>query len=120
MTGKITEAFDVKVEINQDGLKKLVEAGKLGEFMEGFSAAIGDELKAKITESLAKSAIGRTAVSGISVGCGVDADGDYRYGTGIGPKGPWPPRGFGPPFGITEARVREIIRTETQANRRIR
>jgi hypothetical protein len=79
----------IKVEINQDGLKKLVEMGKLGEFMERLASEAGNKIKTQTTEHLIKAGIGKTAIGGISIVAGFDDDGPW-YGGPVGPRPPGP------------------------------
>ena len=71
---KRLEPITIKVEINQKDLKDLVGKRKLSLFMDAFSSAIGDEIRAQTLEHLVSSAINKTSIGNISIVASLDED----------------------------------------------
>jgi hypothetical protein len=86
MVTKMVDVLTIKVDINQKGLEKLVEMGKLGEFMDRLSMEAGNQIKTQATEHLVKAGIGKTAIGGVTIVAGFDDDGPWFGGP------PRPPR----------------------------
>jgi hypothetical protein len=84
--GSVTLAVDIK----PDGLKQLVESGRLMEFVDKFSSLAAEHIEAQIIEQVAKASVGASKVGGgISISLGFDTEGDF----GNGPRH-WPrPKG---------------------------
>jgi len=79
----------LKVDIEPEGLKRVVEEGRLMEFVGAFSGLAAGHIKGEIVEQLAEAGVGLTKVGeGISIVIGFDVDDPY----GTRPKPwPWPP-----------------------------
>ena len=76
----------LKVDIEPNGLKRVVEEGRLMEFVSAFSTLAAEHIKGQIVEQLAEAGVGlKNAGEGISMVIGFDIDDPY----GTGPK-PWP------------------------------
>lgn len=74
------------IDIDPDGLKHVVEEGRLGEFVEALSTLAAANIKSDIIEHLAKGGVGLEKPGmGVSIVAGFDVDDPY----GTGPK-PWP------------------------------
>jgi hypothetical protein len=74
------------VDVEPEGLKHIVEEGRLLEFVDAFSALADAHIKVQIVDKLAEAAVGQTDLSSgmhIAVGFWVDDP----YGT---PPKPWP------------------------------
>jgi hypothetical protein len=96
---------NLKVEIEPEGLKQLVEEGRLVEFVDTFSLLAAGAIRAQIVDQVAKAGVGK----GIEITIGFHRE-DGEFGTG----GPWkPPKGWpGPVFG--EAMAQALRRTMTR------
>jgi len=80
------EYVSFKVDIEPEGLKRVVEEGRLMEFVGAFSTLAAEHIKSQIVEQLAQAGVGLAkAGEGISIAIGFDVDGPY----GTEPK-PWP------------------------------
>jgi len=76
----------LKVDIEPEGLKRVVEEGRLMEFVGAFSTLAAEHIKSHIVEQLSEAGVGLTEVGkGISIVIGFDVDDPYA----TGPK-PWP------------------------------
>jgi hypothetical protein len=76
----------LKVHIEPKGLKRVVEEGRLMEFIGAFSTLASAHIRSHIAEELAKAGVGLAEVGeGVSIAIGYDVDDPY----GTGPK-PWP------------------------------
>lgn len=77
----------LKVDIEPEGLKRVVEEGRLMEFVGAFSTLAAEHIKGQIVEQLAEAGVGLAkAGEGISIAIGFDVN-DPFY---VGPKPPWP------------------------------
>lgn len=74
----------ITVELDPEGLKRVVEQGRLLEFADTLSELAGDHLKVKVVEQLAEAAVG-VADSAHTIQMGFELD--EPYGT---PPKPWP------------------------------
>lgn len=78
----------LRVDIDPDGLKRVVKEGRLTEFVEVFSTLASRYIKTELVEGLAKAAFGLEKLQGgLSVSLGFDVD--EPFGTQPLP-GPWP------------------------------
>lgn len=78
--------INVKVEIDHNALKNLVEAGRLMEFVSVFPSLAGQHIRAQVVDQVAMAAVGsRDANKNISIAIGFDIDDEF----GTHPK-PWP------------------------------
>jgi len=77
---------NIKVDIDHYALKKLVEAGRLMEFVSAFPSLAGQHIRDHIIDQVAKAAVGSREVNkNISIAIGFDIDDEF----GTPPK-PWP------------------------------
>ena len=75
----------LKVDIEPEELKRVVEEGRLMEFVGAFSALAAGHIKGKIVEQLAEAGVGLTKVDeGISIVIGFDVE-DRRLSLAV----PW-------------------------------
>jgi hypothetical protein len=96
----------LKVTIDPEGLRRVVDQGRLLEFANTFSTLAAAHIKVQLVEQLAKGAVGLAELEGGLV-VNVWFDVDDPYGT---PPKPWPwpfPR-----FRMNEVMIREMIREE--------
>ena len=96
----------LKVDIDPDGLKRVVEQGRLLEFVDSFSTLAAGHIKVQVVEELARTGVGLTeAGAGIAIAIGFDVDDPY----GTPPK-PWP----GPLVSMYQAReqLRQYVHEE--------
>ena len=71
--------INIKVEIDQKGLKSLQDAGHLQAFMDGLSAAIGSEIKAQVSTAIASGA--SATLKPLTLGTYYDGEGmGFGYG----------------------------------------
>ncbi len=97
----------LEVNIAPEGLKQVVEDGRLLEFVDVFSTLAGQHIRAQLIEELAKAGTGVTDPGGgISIDVGFLLD--EPYGTGPFPW-PWPRGRFG---SFTEYRLRQVVQEE--------
>lgn len=76
----------LKVDIEPEGLKRVVEEGRLIEFVAAFSTLAAEHIKDQIVGQLAEAGVGLTkAGGGIGIVAGFDVDDPFA----TGPK-PWP------------------------------
>lgn len=102
----------LKVDIEPEGLRRVVEEGRLMEFVNVFSTLAGEHIKVQLVEELAKAGAGLVKPGeGVSIAIGFDTDDPY----GTGPK-PWPwPRPWPWPELLKEMRL--IVRQELTRTR---
>jgi hypothetical protein len=107
MDNKRSWPVKLNVEIEPESLKRVVEEGRLLEFVDAFSTYASLYIKAQVVEELAKAGVGLTKVGGgIIIAGNFDVDDPYR--TGPIPW-PWPRGGLG---GVNFDRLRQVIRDE--------
>jgi hypothetical protein len=76
----------LNVHIEPEGLKRVVEEGRLTEFVGAFSSLAAVHIADRLVDQLARAGVGLTEVDrGVSIDIGFDVDDPY----GTGPK-PWP------------------------------
>lgn len=115
----------LKVDIEPEGLKRVVEEGRLIEFVGAFSTLAAEHIKVQLVEQLAEAAVGLVEpAQGISIAIGFFVDDPY----GTPPKpwpwpGPWPWHRFGsvaidtvpvPERPALEEMLRRIVREEIE------
>ena len=89
----------LNLTIENSSLKKIVEQGRLMEFVDAVSAQASAHIKAQVLDQVAKGAL----VQGSAVSVLVGFEDDNRYGTR-------PPRPFPwPHAGIWESAMREVV-----------
>jgi len=76
----------IKVDIEYEGLKRVVEEGRLMEFVNAFSTLASEHIKVQVVEQLARAGVGLQKL-GESVSISIGFDVDDPYGT---PPKPWP------------------------------
>jgi hypothetical protein len=80
------------LEMDPDGLKKVVEEGRLLEFVNTLAANAAGRIKIEVVDQLTKAGVGATKVgAGLNISFGFDID--DKYGTRPPhphPHGPWP------------------------------
>lgn len=82
------------LEMDPDGLKKIVEEGRLLEFVNTLAANAAGRIKIEVVDQLTKAGVGATKVGGgLNISFGFDID--DKYGTRPPhphgwPHGPWP------------------------------
>ncbi|HWP96447.1 MAG TPA: hypothetical protein VN426_06320 [Syntrophomonadaceae bacterium] len=82
-----TYPVTLKVEIDHQGLKKLVEQGRLMEFVTVFPSLASQHIRAQVVDHVAKAAVGATqANQNVSISVGFDIDDDF----GTPPHKHWP------------------------------
>lgn len=98
----------LKVEIDHNALKKLVEAGRLMEFVTVFPSLASQHIRAQVVDQVALAAVGsRDAHKNISIAIGFDIDDEF----GTPPKpGPWWKYEFGEVF---EKVIDEVINRQS-------
>ena len=80
----------LNVKIEPEALKRVVEEGRLMEFVNAFSMLAAEHIEAQVVEQITKAAVGLHDVSkGINFGLNFDIDDPYR----TGPIPPPRPRG---------------------------
>lgn len=106
MSKERVEPVTLKVEIDPEGLKRVVEQGRLLEFVDTFSNLAAGHIKVQLVEQLAEAAVG-LAESGKGISFAIAFDVDDPYGT---PPKPWP----GPHWSQSQVRtqLREVVREE--------
>ena len=77
----------LNVSIQPEGLKRIVEEGRLMEFIGVFSTLAAEHIKTKVVEEIAKAGVGLVD-QGAGVNIAVGFLDDEPYGTR--PRGPWP------------------------------
>jgi hypothetical protein len=97
----------LKVDIEPEGLKRVVKEGRLMEFVNAFSTLASEHIKVQLVEQLAKAGVG-LAKLGESVSIAIGFDVDDPYGTPPKPW-PWPKAMLG---AVLEHEVRNIVRKE--------
>jgi hypothetical protein len=96
----------LKVDIEPEGLKRVVEQGRLLEFVDAFSTLAAGHIRVQLVEQLARAGVGLAeAGRGMDFAIGFDVDDPYR----TGPK-PWP--GPWPGLRLSISQIREQIREE--------
>ncbi|MGB5558769.1 MAG: hypothetical protein WBN04_12255 [Paracoccaceae bacterium] len=97
---KDVELGKLSYEVSADGLRSIVESGRLLEFANTVAASAAAEIHAQIVDQVARAALDGKAVGSVSVGSvNVFEGGDF----GTVPKGPKGPRPkIGILFGGTE------------------
>lgn len=99
----------LKVDIEPEGLKRVVKEGRLIEFVNAFSTLASEHIKIQLVEGLAKAGVGLAKIDGgVSIAVGFDIDDPY----GTPPKPwpwPWPKAMLG---AALEREVRDIVRKE--------
>ncbi len=111
----------LSVEIEPEGLKRVVEEGRLMEFIDAFSTLAAAHIKVDIVEKLAKSGVGLAEVGG-AFGISAGFDIDEPYGNKPWPW-PWPRRSWVAidtvplPEMPAEDWLRRVVREEIQAMR---
>ncbi len=94
------ELGKLSYEVSDEGLRRIVETGRLLEFANTVAASAAAEIHAQIVDQVSKAAVAGKAVGGISVGAvNIFEGGDFGT-VPIGPKGPRPK--IGVLFGGTE------------------
>ncbi len=102
----------LRVDIEPEGLKRVVEEGRLMEFVHVFSTLASEHIKVKLVDEIAKASVGLTQVGkGISIEVGFFID--DKYGTG-GPPIPKPPPSSQLSVGL-EQLFRQIARQEFES-----
>ncbi|MFX0183066.1 MAG: hypothetical protein ACFE95_08300 [Candidatus Hodarchaeota archaeon] len=77
----------LSVDIEHKGLKRVVEEGRLMEFVHAFSSLAGEYIRVQLVDELAKAGVGLTKIEkDFSIDIGFNIDDDY----GTGPPKPWP------------------------------
>jgi hypothetical protein len=94
---------NLKIEIEPEAMKRVVEQGRLLEFVNVFATVAAEHIKVQLIEEVAKAGVGLIE-AGRGVGFTVGADIDEPYLTGPRPW-PWPRRFLG-------AEIRELVRSE--------
>jgi hypothetical protein len=108
MSKERVEPVTLKVDIDIEGLKRVVEQGRLLEFVDTFSNLAAGHIKVQLVEQLAEAAVGLAeAGKGISIAIGFDVDDPY----GTPPK-PWPWPGFRLSASQVRTQLREVVREE--------
>ena len=99
----------LEVQIDPEGLKRVVEEGRLFEFVEAFSNLAGQQIRGQLIEELAKAGTGATKLGGvIDLKAGFYLDEPYYTGPF-----PWPwPRRWEFFDGVIDYQLREVIREE--------
>lgn len=100
-TEKQRNPVRLQLTIEQGSLKKIVEEGRLMEFVDALSALASAQIKSQVIDQLARTGVER-AGGGLSISVGFDDDNPY----GTIPK-PWPW-----PIGIWEDALREVAMEE--------
>lgn len=97
----------LKVDIEPEGLKRVVGEGRLMEFVDALSTLASEHIKVQLVEELAKGGAGLKEVGrGISIDIGFDID--DPYGT---PPRPWPwPKVI--MSAVFDNEVRNVVRQE--------
>lgn len=100
----------LKVDIEPKGLKRVVEQGRLLEFVDAFSTLAAGHIKVQLVEQLAEAGVG-LAQAGKPVDIAIGFDVDDPYGT---PPKPWPWPWPGPRLSASQVReqLREFVREE--------
>jgi hypothetical protein len=108
MSKERVEPVTLKVEIDPEGLKRVVEQGRLLEFVDTFSNLAAGHIKVQLVEQLAEAAVG-LAESGKGISFAIAFDVDDPYGT---PPKPWP--GPWPHLSLSQVRtqLREVVHEE--------
>ena len=84
------ELGKLSYEVSDEGLKQIVESGRLLEFANTVAASAAAEIHAQIVDQVARAAVAGTAVGGVSVGSvNIFEGGDFGT-VPIGPRGPRP------------------------------
>ncbi|WP_432817355.1 hypothetical protein [Sulfitobacter sp. JB4-11] len=87
---KNEELGKLSYEVSEEGMKKIVEAGRLLEFANTVATSAAAEIHAQIVDQVARAAVGGKAVGGVSVGSvNIFEGGDFGT-VPIGPRGPRP------------------------------
>jgi hypothetical protein len=88
--GKESELpVNLSVEIKAEDLKRVVEEGRLMEFVDAFSGLAGEAIRGYIMDHLAKAGVGLAEVGeGFSISVGFDVDDPFI--TGPFPRPPFP------------------------------
>jgi hypothetical protein len=90
MERKGTWPVSLRVDIEPEGLKRVVEQGRLMEFVDAFSTLAAGQIKAQVVEQLAAAGVGlQEAGQGIGIVAYFDIDDPYYTGPKPWP-GPWP------------------------------
>ena len=98
----------LRVDVEPEGLKRVVEQGRLLEFVEAFSTLAAGHIKVQLVEHLAAAGTGAIqAGKGIDIAIGFDVDDPY----GTPPK-PWPWPHFRLGMDQIKNQLREIVREE--------
>lgn len=93
----------LKVDIEPEALKRVVEEGRLMEFVEAFSTLAAGQIKGKIVDQLTKAGAGvARAGGGMAFAMGYDIDDPYI----TGPPGPWP----WPPHTLLTYQIKDQVR----------
>jgi len=99
----------LRVDIDPDGLERVVKEGRLTEFVEVFSTLASTHIRTELVEGLAKAAFGLEKLQGgLSVALGFDVDDPYGTPPKPGPW-PWPHANLG---AALEKEVQDIVRKE--------
>jgi len=120
----------LKVDIEPEGLKRIVEEGRLMEFVHAFSTLASEHIKVEVVERLAQAGVG-LAKPGEAISIAIGFDPDDPYGTppkpwppipwpGPLPPGPWPPGPWATKVMlgvVSEQEVRNIVRKELEQMR---
>lgn len=87
---KNAELGRLTYEVSPEGLKRIVETGRLMEFANTVAASAAAEIHAQIVDQISRAALGKGLSGGLSVGsANVFEGGDFGT-VPIGPKGPRP------------------------------
>jgi hypothetical protein len=100
----------LKVDIEPEGLKRVVEEGRLMEFVGAFSTLAAGHIKVQLLEQLAEAAVG-LAETGGGIGIAIGFDVDDPYGTPPKPW-PWPWPGYRLSVNQVREQLREFVREE--------
>jgi len=97
----MTQPINMSIEIPAASMKKVVEQGKLMEFVDTLSARAAAHIRAQVVAA---------ATKGAAVSFKVGFDDEDRYGNG---PHPWPPH-----HGVFDAAMREMAMKEIEAKQR--
>lgn len=105
----------VKVDIEPEGLKRVVKDGRLIEFVDTLSTLAAEQIKTQIVEKVAAAGVGLSKQGeGVSIVVGFEID--DKYGTGPKPRPwPWPWPWFKQGLAFEQG-LRQIVREELDAS----